>query len=154
MHTSALSSNSRAVGVVTLLLIAVGLVVSAYLSYTKLADVPVSCVEGGAFNCEAVQAHPIGQIAGVPVSVLGFLMYVGLAVLQVARGRFAVLEANGEILFFGVVLLGWLFSMWLVYAQANIIHAWCIWCLTHEVAISGLLVVAIWRVRRHFLSLR
>ncbi|MBK9122974.1 MAG: vitamin K epoxide reductase family protein [Chloroflexi bacterium] len=154
MQTSASPSSPRAFGVVALLLIAVGFSVSLYLSYTKLADIPVACVEGTAFNCETVQAHPIGQIAGIPVSVLGLLMYAALAVLEFGRGRVAILESNGEILFFGVVLLGWLFSMWLVYAQANIIHAWCIWCLTHEVAISGLLVLAIWRVRRHFLSLR
>ena len=65
----------------TLGLIVIGLLVSGYLSYVKLTDVPMVCIQGSVFSCDTVQAHPIGKIAGIPIAVLGFLVYLTLGAL-------------------------------------------------------------------------
>lgn len=39
----------------SLILVVGGLLVSGYLSYVKLTEVPMVCVGGGVFNCEVVQ---------------------------------------------------------------------------------------------------
>lgn len=134
----------------TLVLIVIGLLVSGYLSYVKLTDVPMVCVQGTVFNCETVQAHPIGKIAGVPIAVLGFIMYVTLGALTLFQDRHPFLRQNGMLLFFGVLLFAWMYSMFLVYAQFVIIKALCPWCLTHELNITILFIVGVLRLRRYF----
>lgn len=134
----------------TLALIVVGLLVSGYLSYVKLTDVPMACIEGSVFNCDVVQAHPIGKLAGIPIAVLGFLMYLTLGALHVFRDRHPLLQEYGMLLFFGILLFGWLYSMWLVYAQFVIIKALCMWCLTHELNITIMFIIGIIRIRRYF----
>lgn len=134
----------------TLVLIVVGLLVSGYLSYVKLTNEPMACIQGSVFNCETVQAHPIGRIAGVPIAVLGFLVYLTLGALTLFSDRHPFLRQNGMLLFFGLLLFAWMYSMYLVYAQFVIIKALCMWCLTHELNITILFIVGILRLRRYF----
>jgi uncharacterized membrane protein len=116
----------------------------------KLTDVPMACLEGSVFNCDTVQAHPIGKIAGIPIAVLGFLLYLTLGALTLFQDRHPFLRQNGMLLFFGVLLFGWMYSMFLVYAQFFIIKALCMWCLTHELNITIMFIVGILRLRRYF----
>ena len=134
----------------TLVLIVVGLLVSGYLSYVKLTDVPMVCIQGSVFSCDTVQAHPIGKIAGVPIAVLGFLVYLTLGALTLFGDRHPFLRQNGMMLYFGLLLFAWMYSMFLVYAQFAIIRALCMWCLTHELNITILFIVGILRFRRYF----
>lgn len=134
----------------TLALIVVGLLVSGYLSYVKLTDVPMACIQGSVFSCDTVQAHPIGKIAGIPIAVLGFLVYLTLGALTLFSDRHPFLRQNGMLLFFGLLLFAWMYSMFLVYAQFFIIRALCMWCLTHELNITILFILGILRLRRYF----
>lgn len=139
-----------ALRILTLVLIVVGLLVSGYLTYVKITDVPAACVEGSVFNCDAVQAHPMSSIAGIPIALPGFLTYLVLGALTLFSDRHPFLRQYGLLMFFGLVLTGWLYSMFLVYAQFEIIRALCMWCLTHELVITLLFIISIFRLRRYF----
>ena len=55
-------------------------------------------------------------------------------------------------LYFGLLLFAWMYSMFVVYAQFAIIRALCMWCLTHELNITILFIVGILRLRRYFVG--
>jgi uncharacterized membrane protein len=145
---SAQTSPVDVLRVVSLLLVALGLVVSGYLSYVKLAAVPMVCVEGGAFNCDVVQSSAYSKMFGIPVAYMGFATYVLLGLMLLLENRVQLLRDYGLTLIFGITLFAFLFSMWLVYVQAALLQAFCVWCLAHELIMTFLFIIAgvrLWR---------
>jgi len=132
----------------TLLLISLvfGLLVSGYLSYVKLTDVAMACVEGGAFDCGKVQNSAYSEMFGIPIAWLGFGTYVVLGLLLLLEDRVAFLREQGALIVFGVGLMAFIYSMWLVYVQVALIGALCVWCLLHEVNMTLFFGVATWRL--------
>jgi uncharacterized membrane protein len=122
-------------------LVAIGLFVSGYLSYTHLAGVSTACIEGGGFNCDTVATSVYSTLLGIPVAYLGFATYVFIGAILVLQTRVGILIEYGNVILFAVTLFGFLFSVWLVYVQVVLIEALCIWCLVHEVNITILMVV-------------
>jgi uncharacterized membrane protein len=132
----------------SLALVIIGLLISGYLSYVKLAEVPLVCVQGSdTFNCEVVQNSAYSRIAGIPVAWLGFATYIVLLALVLLENRINFLEENGVMLFFGITLFAWLYSMYLVYLQFFVLKALCPWCLGHEVIMTLLFVISLLRLR-------
>ena len=130
--------NRMAIALLSLL----GLLVSLYmLAYALGWTGPVIC---GIGNCEAVQSSPYARIGPVPVAALGVLGYlflmgasfVGLQPSSPGR-RFVpiALLAGG--------VLGMVFSAYLTYLEAFVIHAWCQWCVISAIimAVSFLLIL-------------
>jgi uncharacterized membrane protein len=132
----------------SLILVVVGLLVSGYLSYVKLTEVPMVCVGGGVFNCEVVQNSVYSRLLGIPIAWMGFAVYIILGAILVLEDRVAFLREYGITLFFGINLFAWLYSMWLVYVQFVLLQALCQWCLTHEAIITFLFLVSIIRLKR------
>lgn len=134
-----------------LLSVLFGLVVSGYLSYVKLSDTAMQCVQGGRFDCGTVQSSAYGEFFGVPIAVLGFLMYVTVGTILVLQGRVQFFTDFGTALLFSIGLFAWVFSMWLVYVQFFILEALCPWCLSHEANMTilfGLIIAMLWREMR------
>lgn len=136
--------------IISLLLVAAGLLVSGYLSYTKLTQTTLVCVEGAAFNCDAVSSSIYSRIFGIEIAYLGFLTYVALGALLLFQDRAAFLRSYGTALLFGITLFAFLFSMWLVYVQVALLQALCPWCLAHEVIMTLLFIIAAARLWRTF----
>ncbi len=128
------------------LLIIIGLFVSGYLSYLKLADAPAVCVEAGAFDCNVVLNSQYSEIGGIPIAWLGFLTYVVIGLVLLLERRSGILEQYGSLIVFGIGLFGWLFSLWLVYVQVMLLQALCPWCLTHEINFTILFISMVYRV--------
>lgn len=135
---------------ISLLLVVAGLFVSGYLSYTKLTQTALVCVEGAAFNCDAVSSSVYSRIFGVEIAYLGFLTYVALGALLLFQNRAAFLRSYGTALLFGITLFAFLFSMWLVYVQVALLQALCPWCLAHEVIMTLLFIITSARLWRTF----
>jgi uncharacterized membrane protein len=127
--------------------IAVGLVISGYLTYVKVSSVPILCVEAEAFNCAAVEQSQWASLLGIPVSLLGLLGYTVLGILFALDIRFPSHHLLITLLIFTVTLMAWLFSMWLVYVQAAILQTFCQWCLSHELNITILFALVIYRIK-------
>lgn len=134
--------------IISIVLVVVGLLISGYLSYSKLTETPTICTETGGFNCEVVQSSIYAKLAGIPVAYLGFLSYLALAAIIVLENRVPFLREYGITLVFGITLLAFLFSMWLVYVQAFRLEAFCIWCLSHEATMTLLFIVSVLRLRK------
>ncbi len=123
------------------ILAVIGLAVSSYLTWVKLAHVRPIC--GPVGNCDAVQSSAYAEVAGVPVALLGALAYVGILALwlwgEVGQGPLVDLAPVG---LFGLALTGTLFSLYLTYLEPFVIGAICDWCLASAVTITAICVLA------------
>ncbi len=133
-------------------LVVIGLVITSYLSYLKIADAPSVCVAGSVFNCEAVLNSVYSEIRGFPIAWLGWITYVTLGFLLLMETRVAFFKEYGTMLIFGVSLFAWLYSMYLVYLQFFVIKALCPWCLSHEAVMTVFFIIATLRLRKALMT--
>jgi uncharacterized membrane protein len=113
---------------VTVALAAAGLAVSAYLTLTHYTTtVRLACSTTGAIDCQKVTTSPQSIIAGVPVAVLGVVLFVvaGALCLPAAWRSQAPAVRIARI---GWMLVGVAMVLHLVYAELFQIDAICLWC--------------------------
>lgn len=92
------------------------------------------------FKCDAVMQSPYNTFLGLPLSVWGLGYYALLFMLCMAH-----LDLKKPLLLTFVrlgIVWGVLFSGWLIYAQAVLLHAWCFYCVVSEVLV-GIMAVAL-----------
>jgi uncharacterized membrane protein len=135
---------------ISIVLVVIGLLISGYLSYTKLTDTETVCLEGGEFDCDLVNNSKYAEIMGIPITYLGFATYVFIGALLFLENRIGFLEENGILLLFGITLFAFIYSMYLVYLQGEVLGAWCQWCLGHEATMTVLFFVTVVRVYQLF----
>ncbi len=126
----------------SLILIAIGIFASGYLSYTELSGTEIQCIEGAGFNCDIVQNSVYSKLAGIPIAYLGVGAYLFLGALLLLENRIALLREYGATLVAGITFFAFLYSAWLVYVQAVLLEAFCPWCLTHEVVMTALFIIS------------
>jgi uncharacterized membrane protein len=120
---------------------------SVYLTMYKLGMVgELVCGTG---SCERVQDSPWGVFLGMPVAAWGVLGYAVLLALAIAglQPRLAHSRAVAGMLF-GASLAGLLFTAYLTYLEAAVIHAWCRWCLGSAAIIALIFLCSIPGLRR------
>lgn len=125
--TSSTASNKIPSWLVILFFVAalVGFVDSSYLTAEHVRGVipPCSIVAG----CERVLTSAYATIAGIPVSVLGMAYYALLILLLIAyfdtHTRTFVHTACW------IAMGGFLMTLYFVFVQAFILHAFCQFCL-------------------------
>lgn len=131
-----------------LVFVAVGLFISAYLSYVDLTDSSAVCIEGGAFNCDLVQRSVYSELMGIKIAYLGLGVYLLLGAMLLLENRIPFLQTYGPMMVFGITLFGFLYSVWLIYVQAFRLEAFCPWCLGQEAAMTLLFIASIVRLRQ------
>lgn len=117
-------------------LVAIGLGVSAYLSYVEVTHTDAIC--GPIGNCNAVQQSPYARLFGVlPIGVLGILGYlmIGLVWLlqKIGPDKWRHILA---LLLWGLTTGGVLFSIYLTFLEPFVIGATCAWCITSAIVIT------------------
>lgn len=120
----------------------VGLMVSTYLAMYKLGYLGViQCTIGG---CEKVQSSRFAFFLGQPVAVWGVGAYVTLLALAVLglQPRFSGARWVALALF-GVSAVGVVFSGYLTYLEAFVIHAWCQWCVISAILVTLIFLLSI-----------
>lgn len=106
-----------------------GAAVSAYLLRYKIGGGPILCLNGS--GCADVNASTYSMILGLPVSLLGLITYLGLTAAGLLwRKRGEDLPEWVMLSAFGISLVGFLYSAYLTWVEAFVIHAYCTWCLT------------------------
>ena len=133
---------------ISLLLVVLGVLITGYLSYVKLADKETICIEGSNFNCDVVQNSRYAQIMGVPTAYLGFVTYLVIGGLLLVETQGPFFRENGIFMLFGLVLFAFIYSMYLVYLQGAVLGAWCQWCLAHEATMTVLFGVTVLRLKQ------
>ncbi|HXQ02193.1 MAG TPA: vitamin K epoxide reductase family protein [Candidatus Udaeobacter sp.] len=101
-----------------------GLADATYLTVQALTGETLGC--GGSPDCFKVLGSSYARIAGIPVASFGVLAYFSVftfatfAVFGYTRARIFL------ILTIGAMFLG---TLWLLYVQAFLLHAYCRFCL-------------------------
>lgn len=135
----------------SLVVLALAIGVSAYLSYLKLVpSQEPTCIVGGLFDCNTVLNSVYSELAGIPIAWLGLATNLIVVALLLLEDRIGFLQQYGTVLVFGVVLFAFVFSVYLVYLQAVVMNAYCPWCLTHEALITVLFGLASWRLWQQY----
>jgi uncharacterized membrane protein len=126
---------------IALVLTLCGLGVSIYLTIAHYdAHVSLVCSANGAINCEKVTSSAQSKVFGIPVAVLGLAYFVAMVPLQLP----AAWRSNDPRIRFGRVLYciaGVGFICYLIYAEAVIIKAICLWCTSVHVITFIIFVV-------------
>ena len=89
MAPRAKNRQGRAPRVALIVLAALGLGISAYLTWTHFLGVPPMCISGSG-GCETVQSSRYAAIFGVPVAALGVVAYAGCS----SRPRYGVRQGT------------------------------------------------------------
>jgi len=119
-----------------IVLSALGLLVTAYLSYGAVfGSLPAFCTEGS--GCEIVQGSRFSRFLGVPVVLWGLLTYAVLLGLALSRGR--PLQRWQRL--WSVAAVGLAVSLYLTLAGAIALQAFCGWCLVSQALILSIFVL-------------
>ena len=122
-----------------------GVLVSIYMTIFKLTSNNAMCLGSG--DCSTVNASKYSSIYGVPVAffgVLGYLAIVGVLLMQDRGGDF--FKNNGILVLFGLVITGFLFTLYLVYLEIFVIKALCPFCITSQITMTILFIITIYRL--------
>jgi uncharacterized membrane protein len=125
----------------------IGLADAIYLTVEHVTGQSVRCTIVA--GCSEVLSSQYAVVAGVPLAAIGAAAYFtvfSLATLAAFGYRVA-----GTLLTV-VVLLMFLVSLWLIYLQAFVIHAFCQFCLLSAAVTTALTVLALFARRGARLS--
>jgi len=129
---------SRRIAIIAVFVGCFGLADSGYLTIKHLQGSYIRCGD----DCSAVLGSRYAEgIAGVPLAGFGAMAYftIIVAALLAARG-----SALGRQVLIVTATLMALVSLWLVYLQAFVIHAFCKYCLASAAAswtLAGLVLI-------------
>lgn len=119
-----------------------GLGISAYLTISHFADIPLACSDTGLVNCQQVTHSAQSYVLGVPVAVLGLGFFAVMAVLGLPWAwRAAVWRLHLARLVLAVVGMG--FVLYLVSAELLIIGHICLYCTAVHVITFALFVLIV-----------
>jgi len=117
-----------------------GLADAAYLSVQALTGETLSC--GGSPDCFRVLGSAYAKVVGIPVALLGALAYFTVfafatfAAFGYARARMFLIPIIGAM---------FLATLWFLYVQAFVLHAYCRYCLFSAAItflLAGLMIAA------------
>jgi uncharacterized membrane protein len=131
---------------ITIALAALGLLVSIYMTIYKVTSNNAMCLGSG--DCSTVNASRYSEVYGIPVALVGVLGYASILALHWLERRNAFFEANGSMILFGISLLGFFFTLWLVYVEVVLIKALCPFCITSQIAMTLIFILSVIRVVR------
>jgi uncharacterized membrane protein len=128
----------------------IGLLVSIYMTVYKLTSNDLMCLGSG--DCSTVNASRYSEVNGIPVALIGVGGYAAILVLHYLEKKRGYFQSNGILLIFGLALTGFLFTAWLIYVEIELIRAFCPFCITSQIAMTLIFIIAIIRLIRQPLS--
>ena len=128
----------------SLALVVIGLLVSIYMTIYKLTSNDSVCL--GAGDCSTVNASIYSEVNNIPVAAIGILGYLAILGVLLFENRNSFLRQNGTLLIFGMALTGFLFTIWLIYVEIALLKAICPFCVTSQVAMTIIFIIAVIRL--------
>jgi uncharacterized membrane protein len=122
----------------------IGVAISLYLTWTKVAGVAPICGPSG--GCETVEASSYSAVAGIPVALFGVAYSDLIVILAVAWGRTG--DSRPAYAAYALGLAGALIEAYLVDLELVVIRAICLWCVAYGLTIVIGLAISIAMVRR------
>lgn len=120
------------------LIAAIGVVVSAYLTWVHYSGNLALCI--GVGGCESVQGSRFAIAGGVPVALIGLGGFALIFALAVLRLRHAP-PVWADIAIFALSIAATAYVSYLTYIELFVIGAVCPWCVA--VAVCAVLVLAL-----------
>jgi uncharacterized membrane protein len=124
-----------------IILTIIGLLVSIYMTIYKITSNDSMCIGSG--DCKTVNASRYAEVYGIPVAVLGVAGYAAILAVLLLGHRPGFLQQNGTLLFFGLSLTGFLFTLYLVFVEVALIKAYCPFCITSQTAMTLIFIISV-----------
>jgi uncharacterized membrane protein len=123
-----------------------GLLVSLYLTWIKVANTSAFC--GGVGDCESVNASRYSEVGGVPIAAMGAAAYAAMLILLAVEPRSEFWRQWSPIAVFGLGFAGTLYSAYLTYIEIAVLHAVCPYCVVSAIAVTSVFVISVVRLWR------
>ncbi|HSL43641.1 MAG TPA: vitamin K epoxide reductase family protein [Anaerolineales bacterium] len=134
----------------TIALTIIGLLVAIYMTVYAITSNDNMCI--GSQDCSVVNASRYSKINllgfQIPVAVLGVAGYAAILSVLLLEPRIDFLEQNGSLVFFGLALMGFLFTLYLIYVEIALIRAYCPFCIASQAAMTLIFILSVIRVVR------
>jgi uncharacterized membrane protein len=124
----------------------IGLLVSVYMTIYKITSNDNMCI--GSKDCSVVNASRYSEVYNVPVAVIGVAGYAAILAVLLLERKAGFLQQNGSMVFFGLSLTGFLFTLYLIFVEVALIKAYCPFCITSQVAMTLIFFLSVIRVVR------
>jgi len=119
-----------------------GMAVSAYLTYGYFAESSLFCELG--HGCDTVKDSEYSAIFGVPVALLGVVMYIAIFATAMAGAlRPQSLRDLSSLGVFGMGFFGTIYSAYLTWLELYRIEAVCMWCTISAVLLTAILLISV-----------
>jgi uncharacterized membrane protein len=127
-------------------LVILGLLVSIYMTIYKITSNEVMCLGSG--ECSTVNASKYAEVNGIPVAMIGVIGYLAILVVHYFENRDRFFKQNSTLMIFGMSLTGFIFTVWLIYVEVALLKAICPFCVTSQVAMTIIFMIAVTRLIR------
>ncbi len=125
-------------------LVIVGLLVSIYMTIYKVTSNDSMCLGSG--DCSTVNASIYSEVNNIPVAAIGVLGYLAILGVLLFENRNSFFRQNGTLMIFGMALTGFIFTVWLIYVEIALLKAICPFCVTSQVAMTLIFILAVIRL--------
>ena len=129
---------------ITVTLTIIGLLVSIYMTIYKVTANDNMCV--GSKDCSVVNASKYSEVNGIPVAVVGAFGYTALLGILWLERKNDFFKENGSMIFFGISLIGFFFTLWLIYVEIALLKAYCPFCITSQISMTLIFILSVIRV--------
>jgi uncharacterized membrane protein len=129
----------------TIICAVIGLADSIYLTWIKLSHATALCLPGVG-DCETVNTSRYSEIFGLPIALLGALVYLAIIAILLLKDRISLITDFGLYFVFGLSLVGVLYSAYLTYIEIAVIHAICPYCVISAIVMLLIFVSSILRL--------
>lgn len=123
-----------------------GLLVSIYMTIYKVTSNDSMCLGSG--DCHTVNASRYSEVNGIPVAVFGVIGYLAILAAHYFENRNQFFKQNSPLMIFGMALTGFIFTVWLIYVEVALLKALCPFCVTSQVAMTIIFIIAVTRLIR------
>jgi len=131
---------------ITIALSILGLLVSIYMTVYKITANDNMCLGSG--DCSTVNASRYSEVNGIPVALIGVIGYVSILGIHWLERKNVFFKQNGSMMFFGISLIGFFFTLWLIYVEIALIKALCPFCLASQATMTIIFILSVIRVVR------
>jgi uncharacterized membrane protein len=131
---------------VSIALALLGILVSIYMTIFKLTENQKMCLGNG--GCSVVNSSVYSEVSGIPVALIGVGGYLAILAILLIENRIKFFKQNGTLIVFGLALVGFLFTLYLIYVELALIRALCPFCVTSQITMTILFILSVIRLVR------
>jgi uncharacterized membrane protein len=102
----------------------------------------------GSGDCHTVNFSKYAEVNGIPVALIGVFGYASMLGILLFSNKNEFLEENEVMIIFGISLIGFLFTLWLVYVEVALLQAYCPFCITSQITMTVILILSVVRLIR------